>query len=111
MLLRAVAVRNNRLKTSAIISGDIEADSSAHGPRLACFAPERNLKSGLLCKAWTTSQVPPIPSTAKPIGKTQHDADRRAIMALTPMIDNGSCLSFVRLVCDPVADILLICIL
>ena len=45
MLLRAVAIRNDRLKPSTIRSGDLEGNSSSHAARLAQFAPNGNPKS------------------------------------------------------------------
>src|SRR5258706_4665910 len=45
MFLGTVAIRNDRLKASAIRRGDLEGNSGAHAPRLAWFAPEGNPKS------------------------------------------------------------------
>ena len=45
MFLRPVAVHNDRLQTSAILSGDIKRNSRAHPVGFAWFAPERNPNS------------------------------------------------------------------
>src|SRR5208337_2055650 len=44
VLLRAVAIRGNRLKASAICRGNLEGNSGAHAPRFARFATEGNPK-------------------------------------------------------------------